>query len=228
MTDAVAPAPQAAVVAVAATREVLDHPELDESLLRPWELRRLTAIRVPSRRDDVVAARLLVRLCAARFTGRAPCDTVLDQHCPDCGGFGHGRPSLRTHPGVGLSYSHADGRVAAAAGPGPIGVDVEPADRRPGPVPVLARLLPEAEVRAAAGLADPGPALLRLWVRHEALLKAGDGTLPVRDWTDPPCRAVVAVAAAGPLRTLTTGPARPAGERIGGGGPGPTAVSDPW
>lgn len=194
------PVQQPALVAVAATGEVLDHPDLDENLLLPWELRRLARIRVPSRRDDVVAARLLVRLCAARFTGRSPNDTVLDQHCPDCGGFGHGRPSLRTHPGLGLSFSHADGRVAAAVGPGPIGVDVEPADRRPGPLSVLARLLPEAEVRAAADRADPGSALLRLWVRHEARLKAGDDTLPVRDWTDPRCGAVVAVATAGPLR----------------------------
>ncbi|NDZ57068.1 4-phosphopantetheinyl transferase, partial [Streptomyces anulatus] len=48
----------AAVALVATTAEVLAHPELDERLLAPWERRRLAGIRVPARRDDVVAARL--------------------------------------------------------------------------------------------------------------------------------------------------------------------------
>ncbi|WSV44275.1 4-phosphopantetheinyl transferase [Streptomyces sp. NBC_01077] len=179
---------------VATTREVLAHPDLDEGLLAPWEQRRLTGIRLPSRRDDVVAARLLVRLCIARFTG-LPLDAAAPaQLCPVCGRHGHGRPYLRGHPGVGVSLSHADGLVAAAVGPGAIGIDVEPATRRPGPVHVLRRLLPEADLAEAAAQPDPGPALLRLWVRGEARLKAGQGDLRLLEWTDRARAAVAAVA----------------------------------
>ncbi|NEB54798.1 4-phosphopantetheinyl transferase, partial [Streptomyces griseus] len=65
----VIPADAGVFALVATTAEVLAHPELDERLLAPWERRRLAGIRVPGRRDDVVAARLLLRLCASRATG---------------------------------------------------------------------------------------------------------------------------------------------------------------
>ncbi|MEK9520812.1 4-phosphopantetheinyl transferase [Streptomyces venezuelae] len=204
----------AALAVVATTPEVLAHPELDEALLAPWERRRLDRIRLPGRRADVLAARLLVRLCVTRATG-LPLDTPdFAQRCPGCGGEGHGRPYLRGRPGTGVSLSHADGLVAAAAGPGPIGIDVEPSTRRPGPAHVLRRLLPEAGLAegAAKGAAEgpapsDGPELLRLWVRAEARLKAGggrgaDGTdgagpggLRLLEWTDRPRAAVAAVAA---------------------------------
>ncbi|MEU3688288.1 4-phosphopantetheinyl transferase [Streptomyces narbonensis] len=213
-----------ALAAVATTGEVLAHPRLHEGLLEPWELRRLAAIRVPSRRDDVLAARLLLRLCVARFTGRPPEESAPGQHCADCDRPGHGRPYLHDHPGVGVSLSHADGLVAAAAGPGAIGVDVEPATRRPGPLSVLGRVLPESAVREAADAPDPGAALLRLWVRAEARLKAGDGDLRVLAWTDPHRSAVAAVASAAPVTVFTVGPtARPADQ----GAVGPHAVTRP-
>ncbi|MEU3748412.1 MULTISPECIES: 4'-phosphopantetheinyl transferase family protein [Streptomyces] len=195
-----------ALAAVATTGEVLAHPRLHEGLLEPWELRRLAATRVPSRRDDVLAARLLLRLCAARFTGRPPEESAPAQYCADCDRPGHGRPYLPDHPGVGVSLSHADGLVAAAVGPGAVGVDVEPATRRPGPLSVLGRVLPASAVRAAACAPDPGAALLRLWVREEARLKAGDGDLRVLAWTDPHRSAVAAVASAAPVTAFTLGP----------------------
>ncbi|MDV9190002.1 4-phosphopantetheinyl transferase, partial [Streptomyces sp. SR27] len=83
-----------ALAVVATTPEVLAHPELHEGLLAPWERRRLDGIRVPDRRDDVLAARLLVRLCVARFTGLPPDRAALAQLCPSCGRYGHGRPYL--------------------------------------------------------------------------------------------------------------------------------------
>ncbi|MFF8805356.1 4'-phosphopantetheinyl transferase superfamily protein [Streptomyces omiyaensis] len=186
---------------MATTREVLGHPGLGPHLLAPWELRRLDAVRVPARRDDVLAARLLLRLCAARLTGLPPQETGLAQRCPRCARDGHGRPYLDGHPGLGVSLSHADGLAAAAAGPGPVGVDVEPAARRPGPPGVLRRLLPEADLREAAAHPDPGPALLRAWVRAEARFKAGPpgagAVHRVTEWTDDGRSAVVAVASAG-------------------------------
>ncbi|MEU3424422.1 4'-phosphopantetheinyl transferase superfamily protein [Streptomyces gardneri] len=213
-----------ALAAVATTGEVLAHPRLHEGLLAPWELRRLAAIRVPSRRDDVLAARLLLRLCVARFTGRSPEESAPAQYCAECGRPGHGRPYLPDHPGVGVSLSHADGLAAAAVGPGAVGVDVEPATRRPGPVSVMGRVLPEAAVREAAEAPDPGTALLRLWVRAEALLKAGDDDLRLLAWTDPHRSAVAAVACAAPVTVFAVGPRpRPADQ----GAVGPHAVIRP-
>ncbi|MFI8510246.1 4'-phosphopantetheinyl transferase superfamily protein [Streptomyces sp. NPDC085460] len=186
---------------LATTREVLDLPGIGPHLLAPWELRRLDAIRVPARREDVLAARLLLRLCAARLTGRPPAATGLAQRCLECGRDGHGRPYLPGHPGLGLSLSHADGLVAAAAGPGATGVDVEPSGRRPGPLRVLRRLLPEAELREAADHPDPGPALLRAWVRAEARFKAGppepEAVRHLTEWTDHRRAAVAAVVSTG-------------------------------
>ncbi|WP_327165616.1 4'-phosphopantetheinyl transferase family protein [Streptomyces zaomyceticus] len=185
-----------AVAVVATTREVLARPELreGEGLLAPWERRRLAGIRLPSRRDDVVASRLLVRLCVARFTGLPPAESTPAQLCPDCGRHGHGRPYLPGRPGVGVSLSHADGLVAAAVGPGPVGIDVEPSTRRPGPPRILRRLLSETEFAEAVAQPDPGPALLRLWVRREARLKAGRDDLRLVEWTDRDRAAVVTVA----------------------------------
>ncbi len=97
------PAPEqgtAAVALVATTAEVLAHPELGERLLAPWERRRLAGIRVPARRDDVVAARLLLRLCASRVTGLPP-DAVerRPSAAPDAGGTGTVGRISRTTPG---------------------------------------------------------------------------------------------------------------------------------
>ncbi|MEV7653821.1 4'-phosphopantetheinyl transferase superfamily protein [Streptomyces anulatus] len=201
----------ATVALVATTAEVLAHPELDERLLAPWERRRLAGIRVPGRRDDVVAARLLLRLCASRVTGLPPDAVEPAQRCPGCGRDGHGRPYLPDHPGLGVSYSHADGLAAAAVGPGPVGIDVEPLTRRPGPLAVLRRILPEDEVDAARAWPDPGPALLRLWVRREALFKAGRDDARLTAWTDHRRAAVVAFAGADAVLAplLGSGPAPP-------------------
>ncbi|KOX20655.1 MULTISPECIES: 4'-phosphopantetheinyl transferase family protein [unclassified Streptomyces] len=203
---------RAVLAVVATTAEVLARPELHEGLLAPWERRRLDRIRVPARRDDVLAARLLVRLCAARFTGLPPEESGPEQHCAACGRDGHGRPRLDGRPGLGVSMSHADGLVAAAVGPGPVGVDVEPATRRPGSPSVLRRLLPEADLREAAAHPDPGAALLRLWVRGEALFKAGGGTcLRLLEWADHGRGAVAAVAAEASVTTFTAAPAATTG-----------------
>lgn len=201
-------APVATVATLATTAEVLAHPELDEGLLAPWERARLAAVRLPGRRDDVVAARLLLRLCAARFTGRSPRELDWAQQCTACARSGHGRPYLPGRPDVGLSMSHADGLVAVAVGTGAVGVDVEPAARRPGPVRVLARLLPESDLRAATAAPDPGPELLRLWVRREALFKAGRTGLRLLEWTDPHRGAVAAAAGSAPV-TVRSATARP-------------------
>ncbi|MFF0750933.1 4-phosphopantetheinyl transferase [Streptomyces sp. NPDC004267] len=198
MTDVVG------VAAAVTTAEILAGTDLGEALLAPWERGRLARIRLPERRADVLAARLLLRLCAARVTGRPPDAVVLAQRCAACGRAGHGRPYLPGRPDLGVSLSHADGLAAAAAGPGPVGIDTEPRTRRPGPLPVLSRLLPGPAVRSAATAPDPGPALLRLWVRHEALFKAGlaENGARLLERTDDRRGAVTAVASAAPVNWI--------------------------
>ncbi|MET9499375.1 4-phosphopantetheinyl transferase [Streptomyces sp. NPDC006552] len=204
-----------ALVVVARTAEVLAGPGADERTLAGWERRRLDLVRVPARRDDVLAARLLLRWCVTRLTGGPPHRSALRQHCPDCDRDGHGRPFLPAHPGLGVSMSHADGLVAAAVGSGPVGVDVEPEDRVPPRFELLRRRFPAAgrppgdatppnrRSPAVDGLTGPVEAEARFvdgltrWVEEEARFKAGDAALPVHSWNDAPRGARAAVACAG-------------------------------
>lgn len=73
---------------------------------------------------------------------------------------------------------------------------------RPGPMSVLRRMLPEVDLEAAVVSQDPGPGLLRAWVRREALLKAGGAGLPLLEWEDPGRDATAAVASAAPVDVL--------------------------
>ncbi|RAJ82397.1 MULTISPECIES: 4-phosphopantetheinyl transferase [unclassified Streptomyces] len=183
------PAEGPTLVSIARTAEVLDAPSADARTLAGWERRRLALVRVPSRRDDVLAARLLLRWCVARVLGRPPDAVEVRQHCPDCRGTGHGRPFLPGQPGLGISMSHADGLVAAAVGPGPVGVDIERDDRVPPGRDVLLRHFP-------AAAHHPGADPLRQWVEAEARFKAGDTGQPVRSWYDVPRAACAAVSCA--------------------------------
>jgi len=144
-------------------------------LLAPAELARLARLRRPEDRAAYRAAHVLVRRCAARLLGVDPADLVLRQECPGCGGTGHGRPVLAGLPGVGLALSHSGAHVAAVAVHGRCGVDVEdlPGERVPDRVlaPAERDWLAHGEGR------DTPDAALRLWVRKEALVKAGAAAL---------------------------------------------------
>ncbi|MEU0130877.1 MULTISPECIES: 4'-phosphopantetheinyl transferase superfamily protein [unclassified Streptomyces] len=179
--SAAAPAARAAagppgpLVMVRPTADVL--PLADSVRLAPYEQERAARLPAGPRRDDFVAAHVLVRLCAARFTGAPAATLVLGQICDDCGAEDHGRPFLRGRPDVGVSLSHARGAVAAAAGPGPVGVDVEDASGAVFDPRVAARVLAPAELAVVRADPDPAAAFLRLWVRKEALVKVGVATL---------------------------------------------------
>lgn len=73
------------------------------------------------------------------------------------------------------SLSHGDDAIAIAlSAVGPIGVDVEPVGRAQGMAELAERIAHPRELQALASLDGPArdAALLRLWVRKEALLKA--------------------------------------------------------
>lgn len=145
------------------SRDVLGHVEaaLDpRSLLTPAELARSAALARKLDQEGFVAARVLVRLLLRKSLRPGAdlgslADFVLTQQCSHCGGP-HGRP-VSDVPGTAVSWAHAGGFVAAAVGPGSVGVDVEPMEATTGHVP-------------ASGTA-------RSWVRSEAIIKWGHGDL---------------------------------------------------
>lgn len=174
------------VVMVRPTADVL--PLLDEVGLAPYERARAGRLPAGPRRADYVAAHILVRLCAAQVTGAPPDTLTLGQTCGDCAGEDHGRPYLRDRPGIGVSLSHTAGTVAVAAGPGPVGVDVEDASAAVFDPRLAARVLAPAELATVHADPNPARAFLRLWVRKEALVKVGVttlGRLRELDLTDP-------------------------------------------
>lgn len=144
-------------------RDVLRHVEatLDpRSLLSPAESARSSRLTPPRGQEDFLAARVLARLLLRHLhrpdTGlTALADFVITQQCPRCGGP-HGRPVVDV-PGTAVSWAHSRGYVAAAIGPGSVGVDVEPADTRSEHVP-------------SSGTAQS-------WVRSEAIIKWGHGAV---------------------------------------------------
>ncbi|MFI9783886.1 4'-phosphopantetheinyl transferase family protein [Kitasatospora sp. NPDC051984] len=162
---------------LATTADVLARPDADERLLNDVERERADRFRRQADRDDFLAAHLLVRFCAATHLGIDPADVAFGQHCPGCDRTGHGRPLLTDRPGTHLSLSHTGGIIAAAAGPVPIGVDVEHLGPRTNDPASLSHVLSPAEAELVATHPDPTRAFLRQWVRKEALIKLGLATL---------------------------------------------------
>ncbi|WP_433255907.1 4'-phosphopantetheinyl transferase family protein [Streptosporangium sp. CA-135522] len=130
-------------------------------------------------RRDFVAAHVLVRRCAAKVVGVPEDRLTLLQHCDHCGP-GHGKPYLAEVPELGVSLSHSHGYVCAAVGPGRVGVDAE----RVPAGPLDASLASHALASAERPLARDNEALIRLWVRKEALIKRGELTLDGLRTTD--------------------------------------------
>jgi 4'-phosphopantetheinyl transferase len=137
------------------------------ALLDPAEQGRHEALRRPADRDRFTVAAALLRLVGARATGLAPRAVPVDRSCAQCG-KPHGKPRIQGYD-LHVSISHSGGRVAVAAGPAPLGVDVEE--------------VREMDIANLAGLtlgpgesaAGPGDFFV-YWTRKESAVKAtGDG-----------------------------------------------------
>lgn len=168
-----------------------------EAGLTAVELTRRARLRSAEDRESFTAAHLLVRECAGELLGVAGHGLVVAQSCATCGQVGHGRPTIVGHPEVHVSLSHTRGCVAAIAARSSCGIDVESVHR--GAVP--SAVLTEREASWVRAEADPALAFTTLWVRKEALVKAGSGSietvgsldvldaehrLGVRAWAEPP------------------------------------------
>ncbi len=148
--------------------EVLGDPRLSGVELSRTEIARWQRLRFEVDRDAYRAAHLLVRACAGELLDLGPERLPLQQQCPRCGSTEHGRPSIAGEPEVRVSLSHTRGHVAAVAATTACGIDVEH----------VATSIPRTAVtpRERAWLdtlADPLVDFTRLWVRKEALVKAG-------------------------------------------------------
>lgn len=156
------------VVRFASVEEVLGDARLSGVALTDAERARHDRLRFTVDRDAYRTAHLLVRACAADLLGAVPDRVRLEQHCPRCGAAGHGRPSVAGEPGLFVSLSHTRGYVAAVAATAPCGIDVQT---------IATDVIPRAVLgRERAWLDAQEDRLLgftRLWVRKEALVKAG-------------------------------------------------------
>ena len=137
------------------------------ALLSVDEDARVRRRRFSSDRDTLVLAYALHRLLLGSAMGRDPADVPLHRD-------GLGCPRL---PGdiAYTSLSHSQGFVAlAVTASGPVGVDIEPRERAVAMAAIAGCVCHDSEAAELADLdeAARSAAMLALWVRKEALLKA--------------------------------------------------------
>ncbi|MEU9302394.1 4'-phosphopantetheinyl transferase superfamily protein [Streptomyces sp. NPDC048269] len=131
----------------------------------------------PLDREDYLAAHLLVRACAARATGAEAAGLSYTHSCPDCGATDHGRPRIPELPELSVSLSHTAGRVAAAAGPGRVAVDIEGTSLNSVRLAAAHRMLTPRERAAVEAAPDPQACAALHWTYKECLVKWGDAAL---------------------------------------------------
>lgn len=128
---------------------------------------RATGIRAGGARVDFVVAHAVLREQLGLVLGCAPAEVPLRATST-------GKPVLDGGAGPELSVTHTDGLVLVAWHPTlPVGIDAERAERVVAPA-LIDRVGTPAERAALAALggASRAVALLRLWVRKEAVAKA--------------------------------------------------------
>ena len=167
-------------------REVtLDPADLAD--LDPRETARAAAFVFPADRHRYQVAHVMLRRVLAGHLGAEPGRLEFGRlHCPACGGPA-GKPVLAGRPpgrppgegtGSGLSFSlaHSGDAVAIAVARSPVGIDVE--RDATGCVCSLAPAMHPDDTALAEALPEPDrhAAIIRWWVRIEAVLKcAGTG-----------------------------------------------------
>ena len=146
--------------------------------LDPRETARAAAFVFPADRHRYQVAHVMLRRELAGRLGSEPGRLAFArQRCPACGGPS-GKPVLASLPpgesaGSGLSFSlaHSGDAVVIAVARGPVGIDVERAAT--GCVCSLASAMHPEDAALAEALPEPErhAAIIRWWVRMEAVLK---------------------------------------------------------
>ncbi len=123
-----------------------------------------------------LAQRFVLRLLLGACLGRPGKDVQIDTGP-------HGKPELVYRPGdwpLHFSLSHSGSWLAIAlAARAPVGIDIEPADRRIEGLRLARRYFHPGEVAALAELPKPlrQRCFLRMWTAKEAVIKAQGATL---------------------------------------------------
>lgn len=155
------------------------------TLLDRNECRRAEAFLSEALTQRYVATWCAVRALLGRRLGVAPAEVPISRTCGVCGAAEHGRPVIGLPDGsrdLHLGVARTDRRALVAIAATPVGVDLEERGRaeRDGAA-VWAVALADRERAAVSAIASPSErrhAVLRAWVRKEAVLKAaGDGLL---------------------------------------------------
>ncbi len=160
---------------------------------------RHAALRRPADQARSATAHALTRLALGSLLDAAPTAVRFTRRCVHCGGP-HGAPRLDP-PGPQLSVSHSGDRVVVALADRPVGVDVEQLVSQD-----LAGLAAQALTAAERTGVHDTRALLTLWTRKEAALKATGHGLAA------PLHDLVVTRAAEPAGVVAwTGAAAPGG-----------------
>lgn len=146
-------------------------------LWRPWlseasqlldfdETERVRSRRNAVDREMLTLAYALHRAMLGAVLGMHPAQVPLQRDTRGC-------PRL-AGDAAATSLSHSDGAIAVAVTRSCVGVDIEPTARLPAMEEIASRLCHPSEMKAIDGMEerDRAPALLALWVRKEAVLKA--------------------------------------------------------
>lgn len=137
------------------------------ALLDPRELACVERRHRPGDRVNLILAYALHRLLLSVLLDIAPADVPIGRDAKGC-------PRVEGHP-LWTSLSHAEGHLAFAfSRVGPVGIDIEPWTRVAELPEIADRVCTPAEADAMRQLeaSARARALLELWVRKEALLKA--------------------------------------------------------
>jgi 4'-phosphopantetheinyl transferase len=166
--------PHAIVVVLAEPREW--QPWLGEALtiLSTDEAERVRRRRIAGDREALAIAYALHRLLLGHAMDMDPKDVPLFRDAEGC-------PRLVGDVAY-TSLSHADGLIALAVTKmGPVGIDIEPAVRACVMAEIAGRVQQPGDAAELSALPEParGRALLEMWVRKEAVLKAAGVGLAV-------------------------------------------------
>ena len=151
---------------------------VDLADLDPRETARAAAFVFPADRHRYQVAHVMLRRVLAGRLGSTPGRLAFARlRCPACGGPS-GRPVLAGLPagesgrsGLSFSLAHSGDAVAIAVASGPVGIDVE--RTAAGCVCSLASAMHPEDTALAEALPEPErhAAIIRWWVRMEAVLK---------------------------------------------------------
>ena len=145
------------------------------AILSPEENERAARFHFEQDRERWMRSRALLRLWLARRLEAAAGSLVFQPGS-------HGKLSLPEYPGLHFNLSHSGGLVALAAGPEPVGIDIEHCRDLPFASLANHAFRPE-EIAAIKSSAEPGALFYQFWTAKEAVMKCtGQGmSLPPAD-----------------------------------------------